>query len=651
MKKNLFVFCCFILTLLLLQPLTIKAQCLTGDCENGTGSKLYNQNLYIGNFVNGQPNGEGKFGLIKDNTLTLDSVEFAGVFTDGVLTKGTQTIVANWKLADIKKVPAGTLIKKIDKLYYQPDSKALAIKKDYPEEYGSKKDKYYRFYFVDGTLLTWRGKIKKETFHGNGNLNFDDSDGEVEFDGGKLIAVQKFYKKQYDNTLNGLSYYSITAVNGMINGFKIYNYTSTDSLAAIVESPFSYFKFAKMPIATGSFTVKYKNGDVYNGLLLKNKFNGYGEITYAEGTTLKGYFLSGSVHGNAIKNNNSGSIDSGLFLFNKFTKGICTRPGKADFSFPICESGNCGNGFGKARYRTVPSDTLKDYYEGNFVNGIANGSGSTYFRNGDFVLEKKGIFSAGLLTGDGIINANKGLIRKMRGNFSDDNMISGRVEYSDGSAFEFGLINDNNPYLLRNRKLKYAWLKEKFVPDEGIYHSPGGSKVTGKFTDLGGLVQGLYESPAGINLNMGHVFDANFTSIGILERPYLENLDLIATKFVAIKKQQAADAERYRLAYAAAKKEQEKKDAINYANTSNKANYKITSSYEKCGSCDGAGSFTYTNTFGRVIEKVDVNNKSEIGTVVKAGRTYTNKVTCRVCGGGGRVYVSKEVYTGPAIVK
>ena len=651
MKTNFFVSCGFVLSVLFLCPFTISAQCLTGDCENGMGTKLYKQNLYIGNFANGMPNGEGKFGSIKDNTLTLDSIEFAGFFIDGVLTKGTQTIVSRWKLTDSKNIPVGTPQKKIDKLFYQPDNNVLAIKKEYPVEYRSKKDIYYRFYYVDGSNLDWTGRIKKEAFHGKGKLNFYDSDAEIEFDAGKLIGVVKFHKTNYNNTLNGLSYDKITVTNGMVNGFKMYNYTTSDSLTAIVESPISYFKFATIPIATGSFKVKYKNGDLYSGLLLKNKFDGFGEIIYADSTTFKGYFSNGFIHGNAIKNNNRGSIDSGLFLFNKFTKGICSRPSKADFSFPICESGNCNNGFGKARYRTIPSDTLKDYYEGNFVNGIPNGSGTTYFRNGDFVLEKKGIFSSGILSGDCIITANKGLLRKMQGNFTDDFMISGRVDYSDGSTFEFGLVNDKNIYRLIQRKLRYSWLKEKFVPDEGVYYLPSGSKVTGTFNDLGGLVEGLYENPEGIHLNMGHTYDRNFTSIGILERPYLENLDIIATKYVAIIKQQAADAERYRLAYAAAKKEQERVAAINDANTRNKANYKNVSGYEKCGNCDGIGSFTYTNTFGRVIEKVDVNNKSEVGSVVKSGRTYTNKVTCSVCGGAGRLYVTKEVYIGPALQK
>lgn len=640
---TLLIFLCF--------PFFATAQCLSGDCESGTGSMLFKQGVYTGAFANGLPNGQGTFGLIKDNTFTLDSIQYSGLFSGGVMLKGSKTIVANWTLTDIKTVPAGVPTRKIDKLWYRPENKNVPAKQEYPEYRKFQKEEYYILLNTDGSKSTWDGKIKKENFHGKGALKMSGSEAEAVFSSGELVDELKIERKEnYNLTLNGYVYQSIAVADGGIKNFTLFNRNGPDTLEAIIQTPLSVFTFLKLPIADGTFKVRYKNGSSYTGDLKDGLPDGYGMLTDGDGANVKGYFLKGLIHGNAIRNNNKGSLDSGLFLFNKFTKGICTRPGRGKFSFPVCESGDCENGFGTARYRTLPSDTLKDYYTGNFVNGIPNGNGSTYFKNGTFILEKKGVFSAGLLIDKGTITANNGLIRKMDGYFQEDVMIKGRVEYSDGSAFDFvPFENTGNTAVLRNRRLQYAWLKEKFVPDEGTYYLPSGSKVTGRFNDLGYLVDGFYESPVGISMNMGHKYDANFTSIGVLERPYLPNFDIIATKTVAVRKQMAEETNRLRQVYAAAMKERERIDAINYANTSNPANYRKVSSYEKCGSCGGTGYFNYSHTFGRVIEKADVNNKLETGVVVKEGRTYNRRVNCNVCDGAGKIYISKEVYTGPPL--
>ena len=42
-------------------PAFTFSQCLTGDCQNGDGEYKFTNGLYTGEFINGQPHGDGVF--------------------------------------------------------------------------------------------------------------------------------------------------------------------------------------------------------------------------------------------------------------------------------------------------------------------------------------------------------------------------------------------------------------------------------------------------------------------------------------------------------------------------------------------------------------------------------------------------------------
>jgi len=174
-------------------------------------------------------------------------------------------------------------------------------------------------------------------------------------------------------------------------------------------------KVIKKIIKHGKGTMKYKNGDFYDGNWMDDRENGKGMMKYANGNIYHGKWSSGSQYGRGIMRYANGDIYEGeWFLSHENGKGI-TRYANGDIytgqltflsstdkskgvlrsireaanGYPVYDDGKCRNQDGKImKVKRKPGNGTMFYangdaYNGEWINNVRDGFGTMSYKNGD----------------------------------------------------------------------------------------------------------------------------------------------------------------------------------------------------------------------------------------------------------------------------
>ena len=158
----------------------------------------------------------------------------------------------------------------------------------------------------------------------------------------------------------------------------------------------------------GKGTMKYPNGDQYVGELSNGKPNGAGRMEFASGDAYEGQFVNGASHGQGLQVWKNGQKYEGPWV-NDQPQGL----GKMVFVNGDAYEGQLVNGApegqGSMRYASG------DLYVGSLYKGKPNGQGRYNWKSGDTYL---GGWQAGQKHGNGVFNWTSG--DRWEGEYQDD---------------------------------------------------------------------------------------------------------------------------------------------------------------------------------------------------------------------------------------
>ena len=160
-------------------------------------------------------------------------------------------------------------------------------------------------------------------------------------------------------------------------------------------------------IPNGKGQYIFKNGEIYEGNVIDDKFEGYGKYIYENGEYYIGQWKEDLRNGKGILYYKNGSIKyEGDFLNDKFE--------------------------GKGKYYDQDEQY---YYEGQFKNGLKDGKGTLFYKNGNILYD--GDFKEGKYDGEGKYTYENG--DYYIGQFKDDLYNGKGKEYDkDGNIINEG---------------------------------------------------------------------------------------------------------------------------------------------------------------------------------------------------------------------
>ena len=337
-------------------PYFTSAQCTSGNCSNGSGTKLYaSGSKYVGQFLNGQRSGIGSL-------YYADGTKYQGEWLkdkpDG---EGVETLPDGSKREGIWQ--GGRLIKKIEK--NDLVDKGIEERQTGCISGDCKNGKGIYIYHSGAIYI---GDFQSGEVHGYGSCHYPDGStyqgqwihrypdgrGTKTFkDGTKRSG---YWKKgqpvdEYGNFVEdfivaeGYTAAATEIQTGCIsgdclNGQGIYAYTDGSRYDG-------FFRNGK-PALSGTF--HHPNGDKYVGAFVDGMRHGKGRMYFTNGQILEGKWINGEYEGSVEKPNKS-------------------KQG--------CVSGDCQEGDGTYFFK----DGTK--YLGQFRNGLPHGQGKVEYLNGE----------------------------------------------------------------------------------------------------------------------------------------------------------------------------------------------------------------------------------------------------------------------------
>ena len=174
--------------------------------------------------------------------------------------------------------------------------------------------------------------------------------------------------------------------------------------------------------------IYYPNGDIYEGEIRNNLFNGKGKFIYKDNTIFEGDFIHGEKgnYGKIIYNDKS-------YYEGQLKNGIPNGKGEFKWINGIYYKGYFN--YGKIEGEGEIKSQNGSYYIGNFKNNIFHGKGKFFFNTGSIY---DGYYYNGKKNGEGLYNKNNGI--KYFGNFYD------------GKIHGCGKIEDNNIIYKKKKK-------------------------------------------------------------------------------------------------------------------------------------------------------------------------------------------------------
>lgn len=144
----------------------------------------------------------------------------------------------------------------------------------------------------------------------------------------------------------------------------------------------------------GEGTVKYYNGDVYEGSWVQNSRNGYGKFSSMEGEQYEGHWLNDERHGRAVIRYADGSVFKGIVEHGqRHGPGTLRLPNGDEYNGTFTK--NIIEGEGTMKYRNG------DVYEGHWTEGRRHGEGRYTLRKTGATM--RGTFVRGLIHGKGTV--------------------------------------------------------------------------------------------------------------------------------------------------------------------------------------------------------------------------------------------------------
>jgi len=204
---------------------------------------------------------------------------------------------------------------------------------------------------------------------------------------------------------------------------------------------------------TGTGRVEWKNGDVYEGPLVRSQRHGVGEIRWANGHRYKGEWVTDRATGRGLMVFANGNQFEGTLL-----DGQPEGEGKMTYASNDVYTGQIRQGLphGKGSYVWMSGQR----YEGDWVNDKPQGTGKMRFANGN---QYEGQLNAGLPHGRG-------------------RMIFPSGDIYEGS-FAAGKAHGEGKYAWKSgERYEGAWaggLKH----GQGVFHWPSGDRWEGVFKD------------------------------------------------------------------------------------------------------------------------------------------------------------------------
>lgn len=638
----------------------IHAQCLSGDCMNGEGTFQLENGVYMGNFKNGEPNGEGAYvGLRYRGGSRVDSVHEEGIYRNGIFLKGKRTIIHSWEEIQVpsewykNKVGVWTgKAYRFESIYFEND---FGKTWDYPFRKISKititngkgKSKSHEEEYLEFDAgATYNGDIKDGLPNGKGILTRSHGLTQFRFAG---MFDQGMPVMQTDESL--CTIYSPSDYPGLLKNTlylrdmkfaegRITNMTikSNDTIYTfILQNPVIAINFIYKGEYDGVYKMTDASGNVYTGMLHNWIQDGNGELRYGN-KIYTGMFKNGKFHGTGTVKQPNGTF-SGLFVRGNFLRGeITTNDGQ--IKYPICQSGECENGKGKVSFVLKPTTANYKTYEGYLSNGLPNGQGTLSYKNGEQQTSITGTFLQGLLSGDAVYEGNIGIVTKMTGTFLDDTLKQGTVYYTDGSAFEFK--TDLPPGINRNSNIVFTTsVNKKIVDGYGKYYTEGGAVVEGTFYLAGTrLLDGVYSDKEGNRIRMG--YSVNNESIST------DKLDWWGQHYAAQIKAEEETRRREAARYLA-----DKQRAEQYAEAEkDPANFREVYKTVICSACNGKGYIISGYAVGSTsyVSQEYMDNSGNWRRDLKAfvpAHNVTSRTPCEACYKKGKVTIKMKEYIGP----
>lgn len=370
---------------LLLFTLQASAQCISGDCTNGTGIYLFsNGTKYIGQFVESKPEGIGTCyftdGSKYQGEWKANFPEGRGIkiYADGTKWTGT------WKRGkQLEEERPDALVAE------KPEEESVAnIPPAEPKQQqgcisGNCRNGRGIYIYPSGTIYI--GDFKDGEIDGIGVCHYSDGSkyqgqwsyrypegrGTKTFANGKKWTGNWKKGKPVDEAGEVIADLGV----GVDAAQQSFNIQSGCLEGNCVD---------------GSGIFAYPDGSKYDGQFDKNKPNGWGTFFYPDKSRYVGTFKSGQPNGKGTLYQNDGNKLSGEWAMGEFRGSNLIETGRTG-----CLEGDCKNGKGTYIFKDGSAK-----YVGAFRSGLPDGNGVVFYANGERYL---GGWEAGSFHGPGTL--------------------------------------------------------------------------------------------------------------------------------------------------------------------------------------------------------------------------------------------------------
>ena len=402
MNKDLFL---TIILSLFFSSTYILAQCVAGNCTDGSGTFVYTSgSRYVGQFMNGQRSGIGSL-------YYADGTKYQGQWKDDEPNgEGIETLPDGTKREGIWK----------NGRFEKPLDQSVLVDKGIEERQtgcisGDCKDGKGIYIYPSGAIYI--GDFKNGEVHGYGTCHYADGSsyqghwvhrypdgrGTKTFEDGTKRSGYWRRGQPVDEYGNFVEDFVIAegyttddsdiqsgCISGDCNGGQgVYAYTDGSRYEG-------FFRNGK-PALSGTF--HHPNGDKYVGAFVDGVRHGKGRMYFANGQVIEGEWIDGEYQGKPVVKNNQSQFG--------------------------CMNGNCVDGDGTYHFK----DGAK--YVGSFKNGLPSGQGRVLYSNGEVY---EGEMAEGSFDGYGTLTLINGT--KVVGYWSNGTYISEQPHDSNTDELE-----------------------------------------------------------------------------------------------------------------------------------------------------------------------------------------------------------------------
>ena len=227
---------------------------------------------------------------------------------------------------------------------------------------------------------TYVGQFKDGYMHGKGKYTWGEGKWKGDYYDGEWVNGKRTGYGKYVSSSGSIK--EGRFVEGVFQGTTSTAKYVPPAGSVYIEKTFTngeYKGYAKNGFPHGKGTMRYSNGNVYEGEFFENKINGKGKCTYPNGDVYDGDWVNGNRTGRAKYTYATGNVYEGDFL-----EGKITGQGKMIFKSGTVYEGGWLNGkmHGRGRHVWGEGNWKGDVYDGDWVNGNRTGYGTYTYASG-----------------------------------------------------------------------------------------------------------------------------------------------------------------------------------------------------------------------------------------------------------------------------